>query len=166
MLLFDHKVLNEKRAGSNRIYGEVRKFMKSVKVRIASVMNDGQEQQKTEHVYTGSMAEKNGKIYVIYDEHAESGLEGARTTLKWDDERVVLIRSGSLEHRQEFARGYTDHSFYKTSYINIPLETFTKYLYTSFQDGVWHIDIEYTLSHGDRPYGDMKILIDVEEENA
>ncbi len=166
MLLFDHKVLNEKRAGSNRVCGEVNIHMKSVKVCIVSVMQDGQEQQETRHVYTGAMAEKNGKNYVFYDETAESGLEGTRTTLKWDAERVVLIRSGSLEHRQEFFRGYTDRSSYRTQYLNIPLETFTRYLYTAAHKGVWHIDIEYTLSQDGRPYGDMKIIIDIKEEDA
>ncbi len=166
MLLFDHKVLNEKRAGSNRVCGEVNILMKSVKVYIASVMKDGQEEQQTRHVYTGSMAEKNGKNYVFYDESAETGLGGTKTTLKWDEERVVIIRSGSLEHRQEFFQGYMDRSSYKTPYLNIPLETFTRYLYTETRKGAWHIDIEYTLSQDGNPYGEMKILIDIKEEEA
>lgn len=165
MLLFDHKVLNEKWAGSNRVCGEVI-LMKSVKICIASVMKDGQEEQQTRHVYTGSMAEKNGKKYVFYDEPAETGLEGTKTTLKWDEERVVIIRNGSLEHRQEFFKGYTDRSAYKTPYLNIPLETFTRYLYTESRDGYWHIDIEYTLSQDGKPYGDMKIIIDIKEEEV
>ena len=126
--------------------------MKSVKICIASVMKDGQEEQQTRHIYTGSMAEKNGKKYVFYDEPAETGLEGTKTTLKWDEERVVIIRNGSLEHRQEFFKGYT--------------ETFTRYLYTESRDGSWHIDIEYTLSQDGKPYGDMKIIIDIKEEEV
>lgn len=139
-------------------------YMKPVKVRVVSVVKDESGVQTTEHKYSGSLAEKNGKNYVFYDENAESGLEGTKTTLKWDQERVIIIRSGTLDHRQEFFRGYIDKSIYKTPYLKIPLETSTTYLYNYFRDGVWHLEIEYTLAHDGQLYGDMKILIEIEED--
>lgn len=138
--------------------------MKPVKVRIVSITKDSDGEQKTEQICFGQLHEKNGKRYVVYEEGAVTGLEGARTTLKWDDERLIILRSGSLDHRQEFCRGLVDQSIYRTPYMDIPLETVTTYYYSYFRGGVWHIDVEYTLSHGQKPYGDMKIMMEIEED--
>ena len=139
-------------------------FMKPVKIRIVSITKDNNGEQQTEHISFGQLYEKNGKCYAMYEESAVTGMEGARTTLKWDDERLVILRSGSLDHRQEFCRGLVDKSVYKTPYMDIPLETATTYYYSYFRGGVWHIDLEYTLSHGYDPYGEMKIMIEIEED--
>lgn len=138
--------------------------MKPVKIHIVSVTKDSEGTQTTEHNYAGKMTEKNGVNYVFYEENEQSGLEGTKTTLKWDAEKVIILRSGSLDHRQEFCRGYIDKSIYVTPYMKIPLETTTSYVYSYFRDGVWHVEIEYTLAHDGQLYGDMKILIDVEED--
>lgn len=139
--------------------------MKPVKIRImSSTKEQGGDVQATEQFYKGVMTDKAGKNYVIYQEDAQSGLEGTKTTLKWDQERVIILRNGSVDHRQEFCKGLRDNSLYSTPYMQIPLTTETSYLYTYFRDGIWRLELEYTLYHGGEPYGDMKILIEVEED--
>ena len=135
--------------------------MKLVKVRIVS-RNKGDESQTIEHHYSGQFAEKQGKNYVIYAENEQSGLEGTKTTIKWDQERILILRNGSVQHRQEFARGLIDHSVYLTPYLKIPLKTETRYIYTYFRKGVWHLEIEYNLYHDDALYGEMQILVEIE----
>lgn len=138
--------------------------MKPVKIHMRSITKDESGVQTTEHNYQGTMTEKNGKYYAFYEENAESGLEGTKTTLKWDNERIIILRNGLLDHRQEFCRGYVDKSIYVTPYLKIPLETNTSYLYTYFRNGIWYLEIEYTLAHDGQFYGDMKILIEIEED--
>ena len=139
--------------------------MKPVKIRIiSSVKDENGRQQPSEQICFGRMAEKNGTNYVFYEESEVTGLEGTKTTIKWNDERIVILRSGTLDHRQEFCQGLVDKSLYQTPYLKIPLETATKYLYTGFRKGVWNLEIEYSLSHSGQPYGDMKILIEIEED--
>lgn len=139
--------------------------MQAVKIRILSTTKEGGgAAQSIEQRYKGTMAAKNGKYYVMYNEDAQSGLEGTKTTVKWDQQRVIILRSGTVTHRQEFYRGYLDQSVYRTPYMTIPLTTETSYLYTYFRDGVWRLEVEYTLYHGDAPYGEMKILIEIEED--
>lgn len=135
--------------------------MKPVKVRIVS-RNKGDESQTIEHYYSGQFAEKQGKNYVIYAENEQSGLEGTKTTIKWDQERILILRNGSVQHRQEFARGLIDHSVYLTPYLKIPLKTETRYIYTYFRKGVWHLEIEYNLYHDDALYGEIQILVEIE----
>ena len=134
--------------------------MKPVKVRIVS-RNKGDESQTIEHHYSGQFAEKQGKNYVIYAENEQSGLEGTKTTIKWDQERILILRNGSVQHRQEFARGLIDHSVYLTPYLKIPLKTETRYIYTYFRKGVWHLEIEYNLYHDDALYGEIQILVEI-----
>lgn len=137
--------------------------MEPVKIRIFSMIKDDSgESQTTEQSYEGTMTERSGKYYVMYQEDAQSGLEGTKTTLKWDQNRVIIMRNGTVDHRQEFAQGYKDKSLYQTPYLKIPLLTHTRYLYTYFRKGKWHLEIEYTLYHGDAPYGEMKLLIEIE----
>ena len=132
--------------------------MKPVKIRIiSSVKDENGRQQPSEQICFGRMAEKNGTNYVFYEESEVTGLEGTKTTIKWNDERIIILRSGTLDHRQEFCQGLVDKSLYQTPYLKIPLETATKYLYTGFRKGVWNLEIEYSLSHSGQPYGDMKI---------
>lgn len=139
--------------------------MKPVKIRIiSSVKDENGRQQPSEQICFGRMAEKNGTNYVFYEESEVAGLEGTKTTIKWNDERIIILRSGTLDHRQEFCQGLVDKSLYQTPYLKIPLETATKYLYTGFRKGVWNLEIEYSLSHSGQPYGDMKILIEIEED--
>ncbi len=139
--------------------------MQPVKIKIISTTcAEDAEPAVTEQKYAGLMTAKNGKQYVIYQEDAQSGLEGTKTTLKWDSERVVILRSGAVTHRQEFCRGLTDISLYQTPYLHIPLRTETHYLYTYFRAGSWHLEMEYNLYHGEDAYGMMKILIEIEED--
>lgn len=137
---------------------------KPVRIRVLSTTKDEKGvQPTTEQIYMGNMVEKNGKNYVMYKDTGEETFAGTKTTIKWDEERVLILRSGTLEHRQEFFKDMVDESTYKTPYMEIPLVTKTNYLYTYFRKGVWHIDLDYTLSHSGEVYGDMKILIEIEE---
>ena len=127
--------------------------MEPVKIRIFSMIKDETgESQTTEQRYAGTMTERSGKYYVMYHEDAQSGLEGTKTTVKWDQNRVIIMRNGAVDHRQEFAKGYKDKSIYRTPYLEIPLLTHTRYLYNYFRKGKWHLELEYTLYHGEAPY--------------
>ena len=137
--------------------------MQPVKIRILSTTSEaGSDAQSSEQKYTGMMTEKDGKYYVMYKENEQSGLDNTKTMLKWDDEHVIVMRSGSVDHRQEFRKGYLDKSLYQTPYLKIPLTTETSYVYTYFRDGIWRLEMEYTLYHEEKPYGEMKILIEIE----
>ncbi len=135
-----------------------------VKIHIMSMAKDGKGYQPaTELHYRGSLLEKDGKYYATYVENGEESFQGTHTTIKWDQERVLILRSGALQHRQEFAKGLVDESIYRTPYLEIPLETTTKYLYTYFRKGAWHIELDYALAQAGEPYGDMKLAITIEE---
>lgn len=134
--------------------------MKNVKITVHSKSTD--ESLKT--VTVGEFAERSGKNYAIYEETEETGLKGTKTTIKWDSESVIILRSGVLKYRQELVIGKIDYSVYKTPYMNIPIETTTKSLRVSLKDGKHKIQSEYTMKIGSEEIKKMKLDIVVEED--
>ena len=59
----------------------------------------------------------------------DSCLAGTKTTIKWDYERVIILRSGTVDCRQEFAGGLVSESMYRTPYLALPMRLTTEYLY-------------------------------------
>ena len=134
--------------------------MKNVKITVKSKSTD--ENLKT--VAVGKFAERSGRYYAIYEETEETGLKGTKTTIKWNNDSVIVLRSGTLFYRQELVVGKTDQSVYKTPYMDIPIETTTKSLRVSLKDGKHKIQSEYTMKIGSEEIKKMKLDIVVEED--
>lgn len=136
--------------------------MQRAKIRILSLTTDGEgQEQKLEQNYQGTFTEKNGKFYAIYAEDAQSGLEGTKTTLKWDEKQLLILRTGTVNHRQEFLMSQVDYSVYETPYLKLNLKAETTYLYHVCKDGAWHLQVEYLLYHGEDYYGKIKLLMEI-----
>lgn len=114
---------------------------------------------------TGRLAERGGKFYAVYEEPPSTGLEGTRTTIKWDRDRVLLLRSGAVEHRQEFKAGLVDIGVYKTQGLCLPVSSRTSSVSVVAEASVWRICIEYSMEiSGDSPC-EITLKILIEEEN-
>lgn len=135
-----------------------------MQLHIISITQNEDGESRLEQYVKAQMTEKNGKYYAFYKESGE-GMENVKTTLKWDADTVVINRTGDVENRQEFRQGVTTASIYKTPYLEIPLGVKTQKLVTGFANGKYQIEIEYLLSHGDVPYGKIKILMELEEQD-
>lgn len=146
------------------IFGVLFMEMKKVKIHVKSFEKSDNEKSAIETVSFGKMAEKNGKFYVFYDETEAVGMKGTKTTIKWNYDNVVIIRSGTVESRQEFAKGLECISVYKTPYMMFSLKTNTEYLYVYCRDGVWTIELEYMLELAEQEKNEMKIQIVIEED--
>lgn len=138
--------------------------MTPVKIHVVSNEKANNQQAAIETVSFGKMTEKNGKFYVFYDETEAVGMKGTRTTIKWNYDSVVIIRSGTVESRQEFTKGLEYLSVYKTPYMTFGLKTNTTYLYVYCRDGVWNIELEYMLELAGQESNEMQIKIVIEED--
>ena len=67
--------------------------MQPVKIHIYSQSHSSAGTENIETTAYGRLAEKNNKYYVFYDESEAAGLAGTKTTIKWDYERVIILRS-------------------------------------------------------------------------
>ena len=70
--------------------------MQPVKIHIYSQSHSSAGTENIETTAYGRLAEKNNKYYVFYDESEAAGLAGTKTTIKWDYERVIILRSGTV----------------------------------------------------------------------
>lgn len=95
-------------------------LMQPVKIRIQSQSSSIDGTDSIETVTIGRMTEKNNKFYAFYEEPEESGLAGTKTTIKWDYDRVIILRSGTVDCRQEFAMGLVSESIYQTPHLALP----------------------------------------------
>ena len=95
--------------------------MQPVKIHIYSQSHSSAGTENIETTAYGRLAEKNNKYYVFYDESEAAGLAGTKTTIKWDYERVIILRSGTVDCRQEFAGGLVSESMYRTPYLALPM---------------------------------------------
>ncbi len=138
--------------------------MQPVKIRIysRSCNNDGTEELET--VSSGCMTQKNNKFYAFYEEPKASGMSGTKTTIKWNYDNLVILRSGNTVCRQEFARGLVNESVYQTPHLTLPLRAVTEYLYVYRRGRVWHIDLEYALEIGGKPHSKLKLRMEIEED--
>ncbi len=146
------------------IFGVLFMEMKKVKIHVKSFEKSNNEKSAIETVSFGKMAEKNGRFYVFYDKTEAVGMKGTKTTIKWNYDNVVIIRSGTVESRQEFAKGLECISVYKTPYMTFGLKTNTEYLYVYCRNGVWTIELEYMLELAEQEKNEMKIQIVIEED--
>ena len=137
--------------------------MRKAKLHIVSVTKNEDGESRLEQWEDAEVTEKNGKHYAFFQEHSE-GMENVKTILKWDNDCVVISRSGGVENRQEYRQGITTASVYKTLYLEIPLKVTTHKLQVTDFDKGQKIEIHYLLCHDEKPYGEMEIVLNLEEE--
>ncbi|MCH4157513.1 MAG: DUF1934 domain-containing protein [Acidaminococcaceae bacterium] len=138
--------------------------MQAVKITVCS-SSDVAGEEKLEVVSFGTLHEKNGSWYARYQESELTGLAGTMTTIKWDRERIIVLRSGGVEHRQEFFPGLSQASLYKTPELTIPLQTRTRTVtITALPAGAWQLDIDYELLYGAAESNQRQLRIRIEED--
>lgn len=143
----------------------VEMYMSSVKITIGSTMS-AEPKGKYEFVAYGEMTEVNGTWYVRYNETAATGMEGTKTTLKWRDDMVTIMRHGTYQHRQEHRPGLSSHSTYTTPYFSLPLATDTKSVNITHDGKKWQLLVTYDIALGGRPQGNVVLDIRIEEEES
>ncbi len=72
-----------------------------------------------------TLYQRNGKIYIMYEESQITGMEGTRTTLKLDDKQVTMLRSGTLCSELLFAEGQCHVGLYHTG-VGAPMTISTR----------------------------------------
>lgn len=121
--------------------------MIEVIVTVKGTQRDAQgEQSELALMTTGRCYEKNGTIYILYEDSEVSGMEGTRTMLKVYPNHVVLVRRGAVEQSQEFILGERRRSPYKTPYGTLQLEIVTTKLTNALEALTGEITIEYEVA--------------------
>lgn len=125
--------------------------MKETMVKIlASQYNDAVGEDTMEFITEAKLYEKNGALYVIYEESDISGIPGCRTRLKVKDGKVQMKRFGEgagIGNEIKFEKGKRYTGYYATPMGPVELEVLTNNLESSLKaEGTGELDIDYSIS--------------------
>ena len=89
--------------------------MKKVIVSVKGQSGPGDE-DRMELITEGKLYKKENAFYISYKETGVTGMEGTTTTLKVEEDKVTLIRRGTVTSTFVFEEGKENISHYATEY--------------------------------------------------
>jgi len=89
--------------------------MKKVIVSVKGQSGPGDE-DRMELITEGKLYKKENAFYISYKETGVTGMEGTTTTLKVEEDKVTLIRHGTVTSTFVFEEGKENISHYATEY--------------------------------------------------
>lgn len=122
------------------------------------------DEDKLEFTTEGSYHMRRGVFYLVYKESEVTGMEGATTTLRVENEYVVLNRMGSMELKQEFRPGFLHRSSYVTPYGTLWLSVITDKVESDLTAQGGRITLEYNLYIDDQLVSHNGLTIIIKEE--
>ena len=140
--------------------------MKDITIKITGKQcYDDIEEDQMEFVTDGRLYERNGFCYLIYDESEISGMEGFRTTLKFDEKSLKMRRIGKEGPGTElyFEEGKRFSSQYDTPMGIMDIEVLTRSIKNQIdkETATGKLDVEYDVSLGGVAEGKNRLIIDV-----
>ncbi len=125
--------------------------MKETMVKIcANQISDEAGEDYMEFMTEAKLYEKNGAIYVIYEESEVSGIPGCRTRLKLKGDKVQMKRFGEghgIGNEIKFEKGKRFTGFYPTPIGPVEIEILTNSLENNITyEDKGTLDIDYSIS--------------------
>ena len=106
---------------------------------------DGDTDAPIETMTPGQYYLKNGKHYVVFDEMLE-GLEGSvKSTIKFTEDQVELIRNGAASTRMVFQPGHENMVIYQTPMGPLSISLYTEEIRAQIGEERMKLEIEYSL---------------------
>lgn len=98
-----------------------------------------------ELVTQGQLHEEDGALVLSYEESELTGLEGTRTTLRIEGERVVMLREGEMNTQMIFEEGQRHLSLYETPYGTMSIGVRTWSLYVQMDSSGGELEMDYAV---------------------
>lgn len=110
--------------------------MKRVWLSITGIVSDDSRMgDRMEFSTEGKFYREQDIACLSYDESEVSGMEGTQTTVKFADEKVSVIRLGSVNSIMEFEPGKRNVTLYSTPYGNVSMGIVTKGINIDYDEG-------------------------------
>lgn len=124
--------------------------MKDITLKITGKQySEEQGEDQMEFVTEGKLYERNGALYLIYEESEFSGMPGCKTSLKMTPESIRMKRIGGTSFGMDFVfeKGKRFQSSYKTPYGIFDMEVLTNKIVNNMTpEGTGDIFIDYHVS--------------------
>ncbi len=124
--------------------------MKDILIKISGHQKyENDEDQQLEYITEAKMYERNGVIYLIYQESEEIGFIDGKTTVRVDDKAVRVTRriDNNVAADMEFVQGKRVTTHYLTPAGQMALEVFANKIENTLDmDGQGHLHIDSYIS--------------------
>lgn len=126
-------------------------------------INDLGEEDTIELMTQGKLFIKDKSFYIVYSESEISGMAGTTTSVKIQQDRVILNRMGTSEHRQIFEVGVVNESNYITPFGSMWMRVLPSKVDVAIDQTGGKVNLEYELHIGQDKVSDNKLSIMIEE---
>ncbi len=124
--------------------------MKDVTIKIVGKhIHDNIDEEQMELVTEAKMYERNGVLYLLYDESEFTGMEGIKTRLRLEGNSLKLSRSGKMgiDSEMRFEEGKRFENKYQTPMGPIAVEILTnEFENTMTYEGIGKLSLDYSMS--------------------
>ncbi len=121
--------------------------MKKIMMKITGKQASDGDTDQMEFVTEGELYDRNGTLYLMYEESEISGMPGCKTRLKIKGDSVSMKRMGIAGTEMEFAPGRTFTGPYDTPYGSFEMEVITNKLESTLTaEGTGSVHIDYKMS--------------------
>ncbi len=119
--------------------------MKDVIINIKGTQSNDADSDVIEFTTLGKFSERDGKYMVVYEENQT--LEGAlvKTTLKTEDNRVVMNRSGAIDSKLVIEKGRRNRCFYSIPQGELVLGIFGESIVNNLNKNGGDLSMCYTI---------------------
>ncbi len=111
----------------------------------SEIHNSETGDDKIEFVTVADFVKKNNKYYVTYTDLEEFETNGAKTTLKIENDKVTMIRFGETGSQLIFKQGNKYDTHYETSYGTFSLSIFPDNVNIDIDDKGGNLCLSYDL---------------------
>ena len=122
---------------------------------------DGESDVPIETMTPAQYYMKNGKHYIVYDEILD-GLEGSlKSTIKFTEKQVELIRNGAASARMLFQPGQEHMVIYQTPMGPLSISLYTEDMEISVEEEKISLRIDYSLKTEDVVVSESTVNISI-----
>jgi uncharacterized beta-barrel protein YwiB (DUF1934 family) len=124
---------------------------KNAIISVVSRQTDSEDENDIIEVVTpGKFYKEDNSYYAVYEETEISGMKGTTTTLKIDEERFTLIRTGTTNTEMKFKKDSRDLTLYNTPHGGLDLTVDTKELKMNINNHGGDVFIDYDMIIGNQ----------------
>ena len=124
---------------------------KNAIISVVSKQSDSEDDADVIEVVTpGKFYKEDNCYYAVYEETEISGMKGTTTTLKIDEEKFTLVRTGTTNTEMNFKKYVRDLTLYSTPHGALDLTVDTKELKMSVDDNGGDVFIDYDIIVGNQ----------------
>jgi uncharacterized beta-barrel protein YwiB (DUF1934 family) len=117
-----------------------------------------------EVVTPGNFYKLDNSYYAVYEETEISGMKGTTTTLKIDDEKFTLIRTGTTNTEMKFKKYVRDLTLYNTPNGALDLTVDTKELKMNVDKDGGDVFIDYDMIIGNQQILSTTLKINIKAQ--